>query len=84
MDNNKKKCSSCKAVKSKEEFGRRATGKEGLSATCTECTRRKKRAYYKKNPEASQESTRAWKAKNVEQQREYFRNRRKKKKNEGG
>jgi hypothetical protein len=84
MKDNKKKCTKCKRVKDKSEFGKRATGKEGLSSTCTDCTRRNKRAYYKKNPEASQDSTIAWKARNVEQQKEYGKNYRLRKKNEGG
>ena len=71
MNHNEKKCSKCKAVKSKKEFGKRATGKDGLSATCKTCTGRKRRAQYKKNPEGSRESSNAWKERNAEQQREY-------------
>lgn len=85
-----KTCPACKTEKSRGEFYKDSHSKDGLRYQCKECTKdaarrycdankekvaRTKRAYYLKNREAALENLKAYRRKNADRLKEYYKRR---------
>lgn len=59
-----KRCSSCRIVKPKSDFGPDKIRPDGLRPYCRECKAKESREFRKRNPEAAAKASRDWAARN--------------------
>lgn len=73
-----KKCSKCKVVKSKSEFSRDKSKKDGLYSSCKECKEKHRKNYYENNKVLLNTKAREYYSKNkqreIDQSRKWHRN----------
>lgn len=66
-----KTCAKCKLAKSKSDFGKRSSSKDGLNYYCKNCDSANCKAYYSKNKTKIKLKVLAWQASNKEKVNSY-------------